>query len=507
MREAALRLLYRLLFLLYAEDRDLLPVNREGYRPYSLRGPREEAARVVDEGRVLSPRAKTWWPRLAALFGAIASGDAAMSLPPYNGGLFDDAGEGGGGGGLLALPDAVLAPLLDKVSREDDAGGRRWINYRDLSVQQLGSIYERLLERDPVPDGAGEVVLRPNAFARKTSGSYYTPDELVRLILRRAGVWRPTAARADRAAEKLSSTAPDAWQRRSLPQDRQPLHARRSQPCPVLRRDPRDEQPAPCRCARLGWHQAERVPNRVQQRRAPRPSVEHRREGTQSPARRPAFQDVTRLARKPYRVAQHEPPCEPHLDHVAEPKPLDPLAHRRPAEHQAFDPDEAGIARDVDVETAVERRGVEQDRLLRQPFKACALCHGEARAHMGGRRVGKRAVEPFRGLPCNEGASASLKRDPGREPVAAGDSTGKIECHDLCGTTLGAGEARLEAALLAQPGDCRPAVPPSPQRDGERAGRALEGDEGLPLKRSSAHDRVVDPQHDDGADDRDDQTP
>lgn len=182
-REAALRLLYRLLFLLYAEDRDLLPVRHTGYAPYSLQGLRDDAAKVADGAKTLSARMATWWPRLRALFKAIAEGDPGLGLPPYNGGLFDDDPAG-----LLSrieLPDAALAPLIDAISREGAAGARRWINYRDLSVQHLGSIYERLLERDLVADGAG-VTLRPNAFARKTTGSYYTPEELVRLILRRA---------------------------------------------------------------------------------------------------------------------------------------------------------------------------------------------------------------------------------------------------------------------------------------------------------------------------------
>ena len=107
-----------------------------------------------------------------------------MGLPPYNGGLFDDAAAPMIT--RIALPDAVLAPLIDAMSREKDGDAHRWINYRDLSVQHLGSIYERLLEQDVVADGSGGVTLRPNAFSRKTTGSYYTPDELVRLILRRA---------------------------------------------------------------------------------------------------------------------------------------------------------------------------------------------------------------------------------------------------------------------------------------------------------------------------------
>src|ERR1019366_1744009 len=165
-REAALRLLYRLLFLLYAEDRDLLPARLPGYADYSLRHLREEAAAIADEHKAVSARAATWWPRLRALFEAIAKGDTSMGLPPYNGGLFQNAP-----GDLLlrlTMPDAVLAPMVDAMSREGGALARRWINYRDLSVQHLGSIYERLLERDVVADHGGGLALRPNAFARKT---------------------------------------------------------------------------------------------------------------------------------------------------------------------------------------------------------------------------------------------------------------------------------------------------------------------------------------------------
>jgi hypothetical protein len=84
----------------------------------------------------------------------------------------------------MALPDRTLAGLIDALSRE--AENHRWINYRDLSVQHLGAIYERLLEREVVADETGRLKPRPAIFARKTTGSYYTPEELVRLILRRA---------------------------------------------------------------------------------------------------------------------------------------------------------------------------------------------------------------------------------------------------------------------------------------------------------------------------------
>ena len=60
----------------------------------------------------------------------------------------------------------------------------RFVNYRDMSVQQLGSIYERLMEREPAfARDDGTITVRPNPYARKDSGSFYTPQELVDLII------------------------------------------------------------------------------------------------------------------------------------------------------------------------------------------------------------------------------------------------------------------------------------------------------------------------------------
>ena len=105
----------------------------------------------------------------------------SIGLPPYNGGLFD--AERTPLLTTIRLGDAVMASVVDALSFERTTDGRKYINYRDLSVQQLGSIYERLLEHEVIRE-QGEIVIRPNVFARKGSGSYYTPDDLVRLIIR-----------------------------------------------------------------------------------------------------------------------------------------------------------------------------------------------------------------------------------------------------------------------------------------------------------------------------------
>ena len=181
-RDAALVLLYRLLFVLYAEDRDLLPVRDSRYDDYALRDRvRGDIGRRKDQGDVFSASAARYWSAFDDLCRAIDAGDASIGLPPYNGGLFDRDGAP-----LLSrvrLGDAVMADVIDALSFERNGPRRRYINYRDLGVQQLGSIYERLLEREVVRED-GNIVVRPNVFARKDSGSYYTPDDLVDLIVR-----------------------------------------------------------------------------------------------------------------------------------------------------------------------------------------------------------------------------------------------------------------------------------------------------------------------------------
>jgi hypothetical protein len=179
-REAALILLYRLLFVLYAEDRLLLPVRDKRYFDYSLRKLRQEVREKCDANAVFSAGATRFWDALQNLFGAIAAGDSALGLPAYNGGLFEDVRTP-----LLTrarIPDSKLAPLIDELSRRADDVLKAWINYRDLSVQHLGSIYERLLEFRLEREGE-KLAARPASFARRTSGSFYTHEDLVQLII------------------------------------------------------------------------------------------------------------------------------------------------------------------------------------------------------------------------------------------------------------------------------------------------------------------------------------
>ena len=183
-REAALIFLYRLLFVLYAEDRGLLPVNDSRYDDYGLRKRvRDDIAQRTASGDIFSAIASNYHDHLTTLCRLIDKGDASIGLPPYNGGLF--AADAAPLLERVRLPDATVAPFIYDLSHAEADGERRFVNYRDMSVQQLGSIYERLLEREPVRDDTGKIVIRPNVYARKDSGSFFTPQELVDLIVDR----------------------------------------------------------------------------------------------------------------------------------------------------------------------------------------------------------------------------------------------------------------------------------------------------------------------------------
>ena len=209
-REATLILLYRLLFIFYAEDRNLLPVRDRRYDDYALRDKvRGDIGQRKDLNDTFSATSARYWSAIDDLCRAIDGGDPALGLPPYNGGLFDRERTPLLRG--IRLGDEIMAQVIDALSFEQTAEGRHYINYRDLGVQQLGSIYERLLEHEVIRDG-GEIVIRLNMFARKGSGSYYTPGNLVGLIIEETIeplVQSRIDAFAARASEASSSRLPE----------------------------------------------------------------------------------------------------------------------------------------------------------------------------------------------------------------------------------------------------------------------------------------------------------
>jgi hypothetical protein len=183
-----LRLVYRLIFLMVAEDRNLLhPTNaktdaRALYaQGYSLAALRKQCY-----------RAATWdrhhdrYEGVKIVFRALAYGQPALALPAL-GGLFADD----------RLPHLETARLRNKAFMEalyrlswlSDKSGMVPVNWRAMETEELGSVYESLLELQPQLGDDGKTLVFASEAAeqkgnqRKTTGSYYTPDSLVQALL------------------------------------------------------------------------------------------------------------------------------------------------------------------------------------------------------------------------------------------------------------------------------------------------------------------------------------
>jgi len=226
--DACLILLYRLLFLLYAESRGLLPLDNPSYAGgYSLKAIKEDIARKLDAGVVYLAKKATLWDDLRTLFDIIYRGQEALGVPAYDGRLFDPARYP-----FLeerAIGDRYLAGAIDLLARAEGGPGQglSFVDYRDLSIRHLGSIYEGLLEyrlayaaeemavvrrgrrkKEEIiplleaekPEAqkpgfsektrflvaripAGQVYLVTDRGERKATGSYYTPDYIVKYIV------------------------------------------------------------------------------------------------------------------------------------------------------------------------------------------------------------------------------------------------------------------------------------------------------------------------------------
>ena len=199
-------LLYRILFILYAESRGLLPVENPDYAAgYSLASLAETVHETLDRGDLIIPTMSDYWARLRGLFALINDGWDDL-IPQYNGGLFNptfhpflEENE---------LGNEALAQVIELLTRTEE--GER-ITYRDLDVRHLGNIYEGLLEYQPkiasedlvivskkgnetvapkksapkheIAYSEGEVYLLTDKGERKATGSYYTPDYIVRYIV------------------------------------------------------------------------------------------------------------------------------------------------------------------------------------------------------------------------------------------------------------------------------------------------------------------------------------
>ncbi|WP_018257961.1 Eco57I restriction-modification methylase domain-containing protein [Halomicrobium katesii] len=220
LKEQSLVLLYRLMFVLYAESRDLIhPDDPDAVDEYeehfSLDQQRLEIHEDIQSGDTFedySGHATQMWSRLEDLFRLVDEGEESLGIPAYNGGLFDDDQHD-----FLAeneVADRYIAEVIYRLGTTEGEDDEFVLaDYADLDTRHLGSIYEGLLEHEfriasetyaavsadggqvwkpgsevSVADAVetvdeGELYVVNDDGERKATGAYYTPDYVVSYIV------------------------------------------------------------------------------------------------------------------------------------------------------------------------------------------------------------------------------------------------------------------------------------------------------------------------------------
>ena len=211
--EMASTVLFRLLFVAYAEDRDLLPYRfNDGYRRRSLKNKAQEFAKYIQEETPISV-GDSHWQEISVLWKAIAVGNTELGIPAYDGGLFsEDPSVSNVGADIakLTLPNSVFEEALRALLViETDERILGPVDFRSLGVREFGTIYEGLLESElalaetdltidkkgiftPAKNDKyvevkeGGIYLHNRSGIRKASGSYYTKSFAVEHLLNNA---------------------------------------------------------------------------------------------------------------------------------------------------------------------------------------------------------------------------------------------------------------------------------------------------------------------------------
>ncbi|MXW42974.1 MAG: hypothetical protein F4Z91_07800, partial [Acidimicrobiia bacterium] len=212
--EQVMVILFRLLFVAYAEDKDLLPYRTNGrYADHSLSHIARQLADDRRRGRVdYDERATDLWDDVHQLWDAVNHGNRDWGVPAYNGGLFSADPAVSSSGAAIAdirLTNAEFGPALAAVLVDDGPEGLGPVDFRSLSVREFGTIYEGLLESklsvaqdnlavksvkgkeqyvpagddDEVEVQAGAVYFHNRSGVRKATGSYFTKPFAVEHLL------------------------------------------------------------------------------------------------------------------------------------------------------------------------------------------------------------------------------------------------------------------------------------------------------------------------------------
>ena len=203
----SITILYRILFIIYAEAKNLLPINEEEYELLSFN-------KIIEDLKFEKENNETTlWKKIEKLFYYIDNGYIGknIEIEAYNGGLFNNKERKYLG--KYSISNKHLIRVLKKISFYEKGNKIiERIEFKDLSTRSFGTLYEGILDynmfiasedlvktkeasktiyvplskisakKTDIIIRRGEIYLSEDAFERKDTGAYYTPEPIVEYI-------------------------------------------------------------------------------------------------------------------------------------------------------------------------------------------------------------------------------------------------------------------------------------------------------------------------------------
>ena len=174
-----LRIMYRIIFLLFAEKRKMLPVERGIYlEHFSL-----DSMRKLADKQLRVEKSRDLWKKLFITFKLVRDGNNLLGVNSFNGSLFKDENLSIIIGKNLSVTNDIVIRVIRLLTTFKDANIRQKINF-SIEEEEIGSIYESLLDLKPHLASNSEFKLISQTTERKSTGSYYTPKPLIDILIR-----------------------------------------------------------------------------------------------------------------------------------------------------------------------------------------------------------------------------------------------------------------------------------------------------------------------------------
>ncbi|MHA1684754.1 MAG: Eco57I restriction-modification methylase domain-containing protein [Promethearchaeota archaeon] len=175
-----LQIIYRLIFILYAEKREMLPdVTSIYHKHFSL-----SSLRLLSEAPIKPDRNVDIWNKLFILFKILKDGNDFLEVNGFNGKLFEEKNIQLINDYNLTISNDTILKLIRNLTTSKVGNIGQRINFLEISVEEIGSMYESFLDFQPMFKN-DRFYLFLSEEKRKSSGSYYTSKDVVRLMISR----------------------------------------------------------------------------------------------------------------------------------------------------------------------------------------------------------------------------------------------------------------------------------------------------------------------------------